>query len=125
MSLASLADLIAIIRENHLLGPSQLEELTTKIQARISDPEALLRELVKRGWLTTYQSEMLLQGRGSELLLGPYLLLQRLDEGGMGTVFKAKHLRLDRIVALKLIRPERLNHPDAVRRFQREAKAAA
>ena len=43
----------------------------------------------------------------------------------MGQVFKARNWKLGRVVALKLIRKERLDNPDAVRRFQREIRAAA
>jgi serine/threonine-protein kinase len=125
MSSIPLADLVDGIRENHLLNPAQLDEFTSELQARYANPATLAAELVKRGWLTSYQAEHLLQGHGQELVVGSYLILDCLDEGGMGRVFKARHLRLDRVVALKLIRPERLGHPHAVRRFQREARAAA
>jgi serine/threonine-protein kinase len=54
-----------------------------------------------------------------------YEILEQLGEGGMGQVYKARHLRLDRIVALKVIHPDHLAQPDAVRRFHREARAAA
>jgi tRNA A-37 threonylcarbamoyl transferase component Bud32 len=53
-----------------------------------------------------------------------YEVLERLGRGGMGQVFKARHLRLDRIIALKIIRKDRQAQFQAVRRFQREAKAA-
>jgi tRNA A-37 threonylcarbamoyl transferase component Bud32 len=43
----------------------------------------------------------------------------------MGQVFKARQVRLDRVVAIKVIRPDRLAHPEALSRFQREARAAA
>jgi serine/threonine protein kinase len=43
----------------------------------------------------------------------------------MGRVYKARHVRLGRVVALKLIAPDRLTHPQAVERFFREARAAA
>src|SRR5262249_1682644 len=72
---------------------------------------------------TSFQANLLLQGRGSELVLGSYILLARIGEGGMGEVFKARHRRLGRIVALKVIRQTRLANPAAVQRFEREMKA--
>jgi serine/threonine protein kinase len=78
----------------------------------------------RRNWLTPYHHQ-LMHGRGAWLEHGPYLLLERLGEGGMAQVFKARHRRIDRIVALKVIRPDRWTHPDAVRRFRREVQSAA
>lgn len=52
-----------------------------------------------------------------------YELLDELGTGGMGTVYRALHTRLDRIVALKLLPGRRLRNPDAVSRFEREMKA--
>jgi hypothetical protein len=52
-------------------------------------------------------------------------ILGLLGAGGMGQVFKARHLRLDRLVALKMIRPDLLHEPSAIARFHREAQAAA
>ena len=43
----------------------------------------------------------------------------------MGGVFKARDARLNRTVALKMIRPELVQNPDYVKRFHREAKAVA
>ncbi len=54
-----------------------------------------------------------------------YQVLGWLGEGGMGQVYKARHLRLDRLVALKVIHAGRLADAEVLRRFQREARAAA
>lgn len=58
-------------------------------------------------------------------ILGRYKILQRLGGGGMGIVWKANDLVLDRCVALKILRPEMSEDDDFVWRFRREAKAAA
>jgi serine/threonine-protein kinase len=57
--------------------------------------------------------------------LGPYQLLEETACGGMGVVYKARHARLGRVVALKTIRRELGTTPGAVRRFEREVRAAA
>jgi len=55
--------------------------------------------------------------------LGDYELLEKLGEGGMGTVYKARQVRLDKIVALKVLSAQRTNDPAALSRFEREMKA--
>src|SRR5436305_1830372 len=124
MAVSSTAPLMDALRQYRLLEPAQLHE-TQSLQVQFPDPKALAAELIRRGWLSPYQANQLLQGRGKELLLGSYVLLERLGEGGMGQVFKARNWKLGRTVAVKLIREDRLRDPDAVRRFEREVRSAA
>jgi serine/threonine protein kinase len=124
MANASTASLVDALRQYRLLEGVQLEELKS-LRPRFPDPKALAGELIRRGWLTPFQANQLFQGKGAELLLGSYILLERLGAGGMGQVFKARNWKLGRVVAVKLIRKERLDNPDAVRRFEREVRAAA
>jgi len=55
---------------------------------------------------------------------GNYEILQRLGSGGMGEVYRARDTRLDREVAIKAISLDRHSHPEALSRFEREARSA-
>jgi eukaryotic-like serine/threonine-protein kinase len=126
MSIRSVPELVAALQEYQLLDPALLEEAQRELIKEDTNLLDLAGQLVERQWLTAYQVDRLMQGRGQDLLVGSYRLIEPIGEGGMGQVFKALHQRLNRVVALKLIRPECLSQdPEAVKRFQREARAAA
>jgi serine/threonine-protein kinase len=125
MAAAPVVTFLNVLREGKLLEPEQLDELGRDLSQRFPEPRDLARELVKRGWMTAYQINQIAQGKARHLSLGPYVLLECLGEGAMGQVFKARHRKLDRIVALKIIRKERLKSAHAIQRFQREARAVA
>jgi|RhiMetdeSRZDD1v2_1073273.scaffolds.fasta_scaffold06876_13 eukaryotic-like serine/threonine-protein kinase len=57
--------------------------------------------------------------------LGPYEILSPLGAGGMGEVYRARDTRLDRDVAVKVLSPLLAESPEALARFEREAKAVA
>jgi formylglycine-generating enzyme required for sulfatase activity/serine/threonine protein kinase len=56
-------------------------------------------------------------------VLGEYELFEKLGAGGMGEVYRARHRRLGKFVALKVMREKRLGSADAVARFRREMEA--
>ena len=58
-------------------------------------------------------------------VLGRYELVEEIGEGGMATVYRARDRELRRDVALKILFPHLARRPEIVRRFQREARAAA
>lgn len=125
MPIDTVAGLVDTLKQHRLVESVRLQELNRELQPRFTDPRALAKELLQRGWLTSFQLNRLFQGRVSDLILSSYVLLEPLGEGGMGTVYKARHQRLDRIDALKVIRKNLLTNPKAIERFQREARAAA
>ena len=57
--------------------------------------------------------------------VGPYKIHSLLGVGGMGEVYLAQDPRLDRVIALKILPTELASHPDQMRRFVREARAAS
>jgi serine/threonine protein kinase len=121
----SVGSLIAAISQSRLLTPAQQVQLITDLQPEFDDPEELGQHLVERGWLTPFQLDQLLQGHTRNLVLGPYRLLEPLGGGSMGRVFKAVAPPSGRLVALKLVESDPQTDPVTVRRFRREAEAAA
>jgi eukaryotic-like serine/threonine-protein kinase len=59
------------------------------------------------------------------LLDGRYRLLAHLASGGMGAVFEAEHVRMEKIVAVKVLRPELSTSEEIAERFRREARIYA
>src|SRR5262245_32764296 len=111
------------LRSIQILSDSQARELEPLAQQQ--PWPVVSAELVSRGWVTNWQLDALPKKDGPKLAFGSYLLLDQLGQGGRGAVYKARHRRLKRVVALKVINPDLLVHDDVVQRFHREAEAAA
>ncbi len=125
MPVTTAHDLVETLRALPLLDSPQIEELSTQILPAFPDLNKLAREVLKRGWLTTYQINQVARGKGTELVLDHYVVLDLLGQGGMGQVYKARHLRLKRLCALKVILPSCISSPKVLERFQREVEATA
>ncbi|WAS90487.1 serine/threonine-protein kinase [Nannocystis punicea] len=69
-------------------------------------------------------TDMVLPFEG-RLMAGKFRLVSELGRGGMGAVWRARNVHVDRDVALKLILPEALKNREMVARFQNEARVAA
>ncbi|MCE9530511.1 MAG: serine/threonine protein kinase, partial [Planctomycetes bacterium] len=83
------------------------------------------RGLVDQGLLTKFQAERLMVGKTDGFMMGQYRILDELGRGGMGRVFKAEHMTMGRVVALKILSSHLLKTERARQLFHREVKAAA
>jgi serine/threonine-protein kinase len=90
-------------------------------------PEALLARLVKAGFLTANQGQRARQGLSALLhqQIPGYELVEKLGQGSMGTVYKARQLSMDRLVAIKMLHPRLAAKQDLLSRLDREAHLAA
>ena len=98
---------------------------TLPAEKRPADAATLAREMFKQGKLTRFQAQAVFQGKTRGLVVGNYVVLDKLGQGGMGQVYKARHRRMDRVVAIKMLPSTATSSPEAVERFHREVKAAA
>jgi serine/threonine protein kinase len=122
---ATVDSLVEALRGRPILNPKQFDELVRQHAPAHADTLELARTLIRLGWLTIYQSKKLLSGRPDDLLIGQYVILDKIGEGGMGKVYKATQLSLNRVVALKIVRNSLLRSATALKRFHREVRAAA
>ena len=90
-------------------------------------PEPLLARLVKAGSLTQHQAKRAAQELSALLhqQIPGYELLEKLGQGSMGTVFKARQLSMNRLVAIKLLHPRLAAKTELLLRLTREAHLAA
>jgi serine/threonine protein kinase len=117
-------DLLAVIRNSGVLSEKLLAEIRTKVLQGDypMDSVDLAERLVREKILTSYQTKRFLSNRSNGLIVGRYIILDRIGSGSMGRVYKAHHVMMDRLVALKIISPEISSNERVVARFQREMK---
>lgn len=87
--------------------------------------ELIPGQLIREDVITPWQARQLAARNGKRLQIGAYDRLDRIGAGGMGEVFRARHRRMMRIVALKTLPAHTMESADAVQRFEREVEAAA
>ncbi len=105
------------------------EEMSSVIASLASlegaDGNAVASNLVATGRLTKFQAAAVQEGRFDDLVIGNYQILERLGAGAMGTVSKARHRRMKRVVAIKVLSANVAQSEQFVKRFQREVEAVA
>jgi serine/threonine-protein kinase len=122
----SRADFVNNLGSSGLFTPEEMAKALEAVSAAADeDGQALAQRLTAAGKLTAYQAEALRHGRSNELVVGVYEILDRLGAGGMGTVYKARHRRMKRVVAIKVLARDVARDPLFLHRFQREVETVA
>jgi serine/threonine protein kinase len=118
---------VEILVQTRLVGESEIRELSARLlpEGGKHDVQRFAAELIRLGKLTPYQAAAIRQGKTKGLVIGNYIVLEKIGSGGMGLVLRARHRQLQRIVALKLLPPSFSRDRAAVIRFRREAAAVA
>jgi serine/threonine protein kinase len=122
MAIPSIIELANTLRTFKLLDPEQLTELTPDLLDRFFDPRGMAKYFLKKGWLTVFQVNQILNGQAAELMLGPYRIMDSLGEGAVSQVFKALDTEHGRLVAVKAIKSAHWNNVEAAGRFKREMR---
>lgn len=89
------------------------------------DDVALADQLLAKGLITPYMHRKVRINRAYEILFGPYLILDKIGEGGMGKVYRAVKLKTGQLVALKVVRQHLVTNKTVKRRYKEAAAAAA
>lgn len=120
------AQFLESLVSSRLLTAEEVREFQVTLPPVLQNTaRAMAVELVRRGRLTKYQVLKVLEGKGVGLVLSKYVILDKIGEGGMGSVFRAEHRRMKRPVVIKVLSRSVADKETALRRFQREVEAAA
>ncbi|MFP4104945.1 MAG: serine/threonine-protein kinase [Phycisphaerae bacterium] len=116
-----------IVVERKLATPDEVEQCIEEQQHSDPNQRSLADVLVSRGYVTESQIDRVkisIEDSRKQQIPG-YVLLEKLGAGAMATVFKARQVSLDRIVAIKVLPKKLSENRDYVERFYKEGKAAA
>jgi CheY-like chemotaxis protein len=114
------------LRDSGLFSQEEIDQsLEALPQPPEADGEGLAQRWIAAGTLTPFQAAAVRGRHFDELVIGTYQVLDRLGAGGMGTVYKARHRRMKRVVAIKVLSRSIGQSDKFVQRFQREVEAVA
>jgi serine/threonine protein kinase len=116
-------ELLGSLKESKLLSAEELKRVEAIDPA--ADAGTLAKAIVATGLVTSFQMDEVVNQRFERLHIGNYDLLDKLGSGGTGTVYKARHRRMKRVVALKVLARNLCKDKSFVQRFQREVETIA
>lgn len=125
MSQVSASQFLDGIRSSQLLDDASIAELQARPEVVWNDVAALAKYAQDRGWLTTYQTTELSEGRGDRLNIAGYRIFDKIEEGPFGTHFKALHPALQQPVSIRVLRAEWLAPADSISAYVARTQAAS
>jgi serine/threonine-protein kinase len=130
MSQTSAEKFLEIVQKSRLVEPTKLERFLEKVREQLdgklpTDARVMARLLRKKGLLTEWHTDKLLNGKYKGFFLGKYKLLGHIGTGGMSSVYLAEHTGLQDKRAIKVLPKKRVADSSYLARFQLEAKAIA
>ncbi len=125
MAVSTVNEYLSALEKSKLLDSEQLVD-AQRLAGESSDAAALAKALARDNLVSRWQASILLHlGQRAQLRLGKYKLIQRLGKGGMGTVFLAEHVTMNRRVALKIVPRSIAENRASLEQFFAEARAIA
>src|SRR5215469_949867 len=126
MNRLSQEDFLRNLRDSGLLSLEEIEAALHALpETQPPDGETTARQLIEAGKLTSFQAEAVGERQFQQLTIGNYQVLDCLGAGAMGTVYKARHRRMKRVVAIKVLSRSVAKSEKFIKRFQREVEAVA
>ena len=121
---SKLKDFGEIAIERGYCSPAQIEQAQRELAAA-GGGESLATLLVKKGILNEQQMRAVERAARGTTIIAGFEILEKVGQGGMGAVFRARQLSMDRIVALKILPPKLAQDPVFIQRFLNEARVSA
>ena len=121
-------EFLELVRKSEVVEEKRLSAYLDKArtaQSLPAEPLRLAAILVRDGILTQFQAEQFLQGKWRRFTIGKYKVLERLGQGGMGSVYLCEHKLMRRRVAVKVLPTAKADDTSSLERFYREARAVA
>ncbi len=117
-------DIESVVDQLTLIGLISREQYReARAEAEDPSPEALIRVLMRKSWLTSWQLDRLKKGDPSSFFFGNYRALFHLAEGTFARVYRGQHNENGSPAAIKVLRQRFVAMPEAVMRFHKEAEA--
>ncbi|RME88195.1 MAG: serine/threonine protein kinase, partial [Planctomycetota bacterium] len=115
------------VRVDSVLTSSEHQEDSISMSSTLGVPKSPPRPTPRASHRAVYKEEFSFSGDLNLVgkIIGDFRIIQELGQGGMGVVYKAHQITLDRVVALKMLNPSISGHKEALERFKREAQVVA